>query len=110
MPRETRNGPGNGTKVAKVSPVSCLCCRREALLFYHPSMSPPRGDWGGALTVATHGFLLPRVPFLRIFSQGDIGLRSKLSSIEAKIQSFIPGKLIVVSSISCAWELLFIAN
>eukprot|EP00752_Nemacystus_decipiens_P002726 g2545.t1 len=28
--------------------------------------------------------------------QGDIGLRAKLSSIEAKIQSFIPGKLIVI--------------
>eukprot|EP00903_Cladosiphon_okamuranus_P012430 g11646.t1 len=28
--------------------------------------------------------------------KGDIGLRAKLSSIEAKIQSFIPGKLIVI--------------
>lgn len=30
--------------------------------------------------------------------QGDISLRAKLSSIEAKIQNFIPGKLIVVST------------
>lgn len=51
-------------------------------------------------TLITHllfcsgGFVL-----VEFAAQKDVALQAKASSIEAKIQAFIPGKLVVVSSI-----------
>lgn len=47
----------------------------------------------------TYIFILlePIALFFNADLQNDVSKRSKLSTIEAKIQSFIPGKLVVVS-------------